>query len=104
METMGNLERDLTSMREYYRSGETKQASWRESQLKGLRRFLMEKEEDILKALMLDLGKHQVEAFRDEVVFGSLLYFFCYYITVEKNFVSLKFVIYYCLRSMFITF
>ncbi|QHO12232.1 uncharacterized protein DS421_15g505130 [Arachis hypogaea] len=51
---------------EYYGSGETKKVSWRESQLKGLRRFLIEKEEDILKALMLDLGKHQVEAFRDE--------------------------------------
>ncbi|RYQ92718.1 hypothetical protein Ahy_B09g098937 isoform A [Arachis hypogaea] len=51
---------------EYYGSGETKKVSWRESQLKGLRRFLIEKEEDILKALMLDLGKHQVEAFKDE--------------------------------------
>ncbi|KAL4288502.1 hypothetical protein AHAS_Ahas19G0292600 [Arachis hypogaea] len=52
---------------EYYGSGETKKVSWRESQLKGLRRFLIEKEEDILKALMLDLGKHQVEAFKDEI-------------------------------------
>ncbi|XLS62409.1 hypothetical protein HN51_016637 [Arachis hypogaea] len=52
-------------LREYYGSGETKKVSWRESQLKGLRRFLIEKE-DILKALMLDLGKHKVEAFRDE--------------------------------------
>ncbi|RYR27016.1 hypothetical protein Ahy_B02g061340 [Arachis hypogaea] len=53
---------------EYYGSGETKKVSWKESQLKWLRRFLIEKEEDILKALMLDLGKHQVEAFRDEVM------------------------------------
>ncbi|RYR62112.1 hypothetical protein Ahy_A04g019472 [Arachis hypogaea] len=42
------------AIREYYGSGETKKGSWRESQLKGLRRFLIEKEEDILKALMLD--------------------------------------------------
>ncbi|XP_020978655.1 methylmalonate semialdehyde dehydrogenase [acylating] isoform X2 [Arachis ipaensis] len=56
---------------EYYGSGETKKVSWRESQLKGLRRFLIEKEEDILKALMLDLGKHQVEAFKDEI--GTLM-------------------------------
>ncbi|RYR03952.1 hypothetical protein Ahy_B06g083408 [Arachis hypogaea] len=56
---------------EYYGNGETKKVSWRESQLKGLRRFLIEKEEDILKALMLDLGKHQVEAFRGEI--GTLM-------------------------------
>ncbi|XP_052114288.1 aldehyde dehydrogenase family 3 member F1 [Arachis duranensis] len=57
----------MNDMKEYYGSGETKKVSWRESQLKGLRRFLIEKEEDILKALMLDLGKHQVETFRDEI-------------------------------------
>nr|XP_025703929.1 myosin-16-like [Arachis hypogaea] len=56
----------MNDMKEYYGSGETKKVSWRESQLKGLRRFLIEKE-DILKALMLDLGKHKVEAFRDEI-------------------------------------
>lgn len=67
METNCSLERDLNNMREYYGSGNTKETSWRESQLKGLRRFLIEKEEDMLKALMHDLGKHHVEAFRDEV-------------------------------------
>ncbi|XLR41482.1 hypothetical protein S83_026142 [Arachis hypogaea] len=57
----------MNDMKEYYGSGETKKVSWRESQLKGLRRFLIEKE-DILKALILDLGKHKVKAFRDEVM------------------------------------
>ncbi|KAL4374193.1 hypothetical protein HN51_008030 [Arachis hypogaea] len=61
----------MNDMKEYYGSGERKKGSWRESQLKGLRRFLIEKEEDILKALMLDLGKHKVEAFRDEI--GTLM-------------------------------
>ncbi|PNX90198.1 aldehyde dehydrogenase family 3 member f1-like protein, partial [Trifolium pratense] len=63
---MGSVEKDLKNMREYFRSGITKEASWRESQLKGLRRFLMEKENDIFMALMQDLGKHRIEAFRDE--------------------------------------
>ncbi|QHO57905.1 aldehyde dehydrogenase family 3 member F1 isoform X2 [Arachis hypogaea] len=63
---METFEKEMNDMKEYYGSGETKKVSWRESQLKGLRRFLIEKEEDILKALMLDLGKHQVETFRDE--------------------------------------
>ncbi|XP_016206696.1 aldehyde dehydrogenase family 3 member I1, chloroplastic-like [Arachis ipaensis] len=61
----------MNDIKEYYGNGETKKVSWRESQLKGLRRFLIEKEEDILKALMLDLGKHQVEAFRGEI--GTLM-------------------------------
>ncbi|XP_061350237.1 aldehyde dehydrogenase family 3 member F1-like [Gastrolobium bilobum] len=68
---MDTLGRDLKNMREYYESGKTKEASWRESQLKGLRRFLIEKEEGILNALMQDLGKHQIEAFRDEI--GTLM-------------------------------
>ncbi|KAJ1421999.1 Aldehyde/histidinol dehydrogenase [Sesbania bispinosa] len=68
---MGTLERDLKKMRDYFESGKTKEESWRESQLKGLYRFLMEKQEDIMKALMQDLGKHQIESFRDEV--GTLM-------------------------------
>ncbi|KAL5130142.1 Aldehyde dehydrogenase family 3 member F1 [Glycine soja] len=68
---MPSLERDLNDTRGYYESGKTKEASWRESQLKGLRRFLIEKQEDIMNALMHDLGKHQLEAFRDEI--GTLI-------------------------------
>lgn len=64
---MEALERDLSNMRTYFGSGKTKGASWRESQLEGLRNFLMEKEEEIFKALKQDLGKHHVEAYRDEV-------------------------------------
>lgn len=67
MEGVRDLERDLDEMREYYRHGNTREASWRRSQLKGLLTLLEEKEGDIFKALMHDLGKHHVEAFRDEV-------------------------------------
>ncbi|XP_022756266.1 aldehyde dehydrogenase family 3 member F1-like [Durio zibethinus] len=62
-----NLEREVTAMRECYRSGKTKQESWRRSQLKGLQTFLKEKEVEIFRVLKQDLGKHYVEAFRDEV-------------------------------------
>ncbi|XP_020224013.1 aldehyde dehydrogenase family 3 member F1 [Cajanus cajan] len=65
------LERDLKSVRKYYGSGKTKDASWRESQLKGLQNFIVEREEEIVRALKHDLGKHYVEAFRDEV--GTLM-------------------------------
>lgn len=81
---MQTLERDLNDTRGYYESGKTKEASWRESQLKGLRRFLIEKQEDIMNALMHDLGKHQLEAFRDEVSFHIFLLLL--YITVKKVF------------------
>ncbi|KAK6646103.1 hypothetical protein PHAVU_L009143 [Phaseolus vulgaris] len=62
-----SLGRDLKSVRKYFGSGKTKEESWRESQLKGLQNFLVEREEEILRALKKDLGKHYVEAFRDEV-------------------------------------
>ncbi|KAG4955562.1 hypothetical protein JHK84_041543 [Glycine max] len=65
------LERDLKNTRKYYGSGKTKEAPWRESQLKGLHNFLVEKEEEIVTALKHDLGKHYVEAFRDEL--GTLM-------------------------------
>jgi len=77
-----SLERDIKNMRKYYGSGKTNEASWRESQLKGLRNFVKENEEEILKALKKDLGKHHVEAFRDEVCFIFyllLLYFTVYF-------------------------
>lgn len=67
METVKGLEQDVEDMREYYRHGKTMEASWRKSQLKGLLTLLKEKERDIFKALMQDLGKHPIEAFRDEV-------------------------------------
>lgn len=66
---MESLGRDLKNVRKYFGSGKTKEASWRESQLKGLHSFLVEREQEILNALKRDLGKHCVEAFRDEVVF-----------------------------------
>ncbi|KAF4351028.1 hypothetical protein G4B88_028828 [Cannabis sativa] len=71
MECQKNLQGDLESMRVFYRSGATKEISWRKSQLKGLLTFLEENEADIMNALKQDLGKHYNEAFRDEV--GTLI-------------------------------
>ena len=61
------MEGDLEQLRDYFRSGKTKDASWRTTQLKGLQKFIVEREDDILHALKLDLGKHPVESYRDEV-------------------------------------
>ncbi|CAN6252545.1 unnamed protein product [Urochloa humidicola] len=61
---LGGLVGDL---REVYESGRTRDLEWRQAQLRGLVRLLEEKEEDIFDVLREDLGKHRVEAFRDEV-------------------------------------
>ncbi|GLT78776.1 hypothetical protein SLA2020_503020 [Shorea laevis] len=67
METISDLEKQLGGMREFYLKGKTKEASWRIAQLKGLRNFLREKEQEIFEALKKDLRKHPVEAYRDEL-------------------------------------
>uniref|UniRef100_A0A6N2MMM4 Aldehyde dehydrogenase n=1 Tax=Salix viminalis TaxID=40686 RepID=A0A6N2MMM4_SALVM len=67
MEGVKGLESDLEAMRQYFRSGKTKDTAWRQSQLKGLLLFIKENEKHIFNALKKDLGKHPVEAYRDEV-------------------------------------
>ncbi|GMN26360.1 hypothetical protein TIFTF001_001268 [Ficus carica] len=67
MESSRNLHGDLEAMRVFFRSGRTKEASWRKSQLRGVLAFLMENEREIMMALKQDLGKHHAEAFRDEI-------------------------------------
>ncbi|KAI3449955.1 hypothetical protein Pfo_006620 [Paulownia fortunei] len=62
-----DLEIEMKELRQTFNSGKTKEESWRRSQLKNLLSLLVEKEDDIYRALKQDLGKHQVESFRDEV-------------------------------------
>ncbi|GJW43314.1 aldehyde dehydrogenase family 3 member F1-like protein [Tanacetum coccineum] len=62
-----HLEPDLKELRDTFNSGKTKEYSWRISQLRGLLHILEDRENDIFLALKKDLGKHHVEAYRDEV-------------------------------------
>ncbi|KAK1435170.1 hypothetical protein QVD17_00930 [Tagetes erecta] len=62
-----HLDLDLKELREAFNSGKTKESSWRISQLHGLLHILEDKENDISMALKKDLGKHHVEAYRDEI-------------------------------------
>lgn len=64
---MEYLERDLGAMREYHGSGNTRDASWRRAQLRGMLLLLRENRAEIFTALKQDLGKHPAEAYRDEV-------------------------------------
>ncbi|KAL0332981.1 UNVERIFIED_CONTAM: Aldehyde dehydrogenase [Sesamum calycinum] len=56
----------LEGLRRTFRSGRTRGVDWRKSQLLALVKFLEENEAQILEALEQDLGKHPVEAYRDE--------------------------------------
>lgn len=61
------VERSLGELRQTFRSGTTRSAAWRKNQLKALLQLIRDKEETIYEALQQDLGKHPVEAYRDEV-------------------------------------
>ncbi|KAI8526212.1 hypothetical protein RHMOL_Rhmol13G0291400 [Rhododendron molle] len=67
MEAVSGLEGDLEELRETFRSGKTKEATWRRSQLQALLSLLREREGEILEALKQDIGKHPVESYRDEI-------------------------------------
>ncbi|MBA2279967.1 MAG: aldehyde dehydrogenase family protein [Actinomycetota bacterium] len=54
-----------------YRSGSTRNLAFRQSQLEGVRRFLQEREADIVAALRADLGKPTFEAYASDV--GAIL-------------------------------
>ncbi|PKI42513.1 hypothetical protein CRG98_037102 [Punica granatum] len=64
---MVDLEKELAAMREYYSSGNTRDASWRRAQLRGLLLLLHENQTEIFNVLKQDLGKHPAEAYRDEI-------------------------------------
>lgn len=70
------LEELLNEVRQTFKSGKTRSFSWRKRQLEGILEFLHDKEQDIFSALKQDLGKHKVEAFRDEVSLSLSLYLF----------------------------
>ncbi|XP_011080288.1 aldehyde dehydrogenase family 3 member F1-like [Sesamum indicum] len=57
----------VREVRQTFSSGKTREESWRREQLKRLLSLLLEREDDICRALGQDLGKHHVESYRDEV-------------------------------------
>ncbi|KAJ7953073.1 Aldehyde dehydrogenase [Quillaja saponaria] len=67
METIVEVEKSLTELRQYFKSGKTRSVAWRKNQLRALLNLIHENENAIFKALHQDLGKHPVEAYRDEI-------------------------------------
>lgn len=58
----------VESARQAFQTGRTRSYDWRLSQLKGLQRFLDERQDDILRALALDLGKPHFDALMSEIL------------------------------------
>lgn len=63
------IEKVLKEARESFENGVTRSLVWRKNQLRALLKLLNENEDEILRVLNEDLGKHRVEAYRDEVGF-----------------------------------
>ena len=59
----------LTTLRSTFASGRTRPLTWRREQLQGLRRMLVDREEELLAALATDLGKPPAEAWATDVGF-----------------------------------
>ncbi|XP_048231180.1 aldehyde dehydrogenase family 3 member F1 isoform X2 [Ricinus communis] len=71
---MEKLEESLSEVRETFKSGKTRSAAWRKTQLKALIKLLKDNENEIFQALNQDLGKHPAEAYRDERHLPLLFY------------------------------
>ncbi|MGB8391253.1 aldehyde dehydrogenase family protein, partial [Mycobacterium sp.] len=59
----------VDGLRATFRSGLTRPAAWRRSQLAQLRRLLIEAEADLLESLRIDLGKSSAEAYATDIGF-----------------------------------
>ncbi|XP_057978337.1 aldehyde dehydrogenase family 3 member F1-like [Malania oleifera] len=67
MAAVEGLEQSLGELRQTFRSGRTRSAAWRKSQLQAILDLLHHHEDQIFDALRQDLGKPSTEAYRDEV-------------------------------------
>lgn len=67
MDIGGEVEDSVRELRQYFKTGKTRSVTWRKNQLNALLNLIHENEFAISRALHQDLGKHPVEAYRDEV-------------------------------------
>ncbi|KAJ4833209.1 Aldehyde dehydrogenase 3 member F1 [Turnera subulata] len=64
---MERLAESVAELRQTFKSGKTRSVGWRKNQLKALSELVRDNEEKFFEALYQDLGKHPVEAYRDEI-------------------------------------
>ncbi|SKC76329.1 aldehyde dehydrogenase [Maledivibacter halophilus] len=59
----------LNNMKKYYYSGETRSAEFRIEQLKKLKELIIKYEYEIIEAIRIDLGRHELETYEVEIGF-----------------------------------
>lgn len=64
---MSNIKSIIEKQRKFFYNGETKKLKFRMEKLKLLKKCILEREEEILKALKEDLNKHPFEAYETEI-------------------------------------
>ncbi|GAB4847491.1 hypothetical protein Ancab_026548 [Ancistrocladus abbreviatus] len=63
----GKLEGSIAELRETFRSGRTRSFAWRQAQLQAVMKMVTEKEEQCFQALHEDLGKSNLDSYKDEI-------------------------------------
>ncbi|KAL2497681.1 Aldehyde dehydrogenase family 3 member F1 [Abeliophyllum distichum] len=66
-EISARVGQNFAELRQNFRSGRTRGLVWRKTQLRAILKLVAENEDEIFEALNRDLGKHPVEAYRDEI-------------------------------------
>ncbi|MFS7983549.1 putative aldehyde dehydrogenase (NAD(+)) [Helianthus anomalus] len=61
------IRRSVEELRLTFKSGKTRSGDWRKAQLRAILRLVHENEDTLFRLLELELGKHPVESYRDEV-------------------------------------
>ncbi|KAJ0629721.1 putative aldehyde dehydrogenase (NAD(+)) [Helianthus annuus] len=64
------IRRSVEELRLTFKSGKTRSGDWRKAQLQAILRLVHENEDTLFRLLELELGKHPVESYRDEIGFG----------------------------------
>ncbi|OIW09651.1 hypothetical protein TanjilG_28250 [Lupinus angustifolius] len=67
MEIGWEMEKTIRELREYFKTGKTRSVIWRKNQLRAILDLVHDNENAMFDALYQDLGKHPVEAYRDEI-------------------------------------
>ncbi|XP_033143617.1 aldehyde dehydrogenase family 3 member F1 isoform X2 [Brassica rapa] len=63
------VDQSLREMRDTFASGRTRSVKWRKTQLEAIIEMVKDNEDKMCDVLFQDLGKHSIEAFRDELGF-----------------------------------
>ncbi|GAB4848505.1 Aldehyde dehydrogenase 3 member F1, partial [Ancistrocladus abbreviatus] len=63
----GKFGDSITELRQTFRSGRTRSFAWRQDQLQAILELMNEKEQECFQALHQDLGKSNLDAYKDEI-------------------------------------